>query len=228
MDKSTMCWDIGKEKWVFVATGHEGAVTCLWVDHEKMVSRSANSLIIIWNKETCTMYCQILSHLQNILSLECGLMWCISGAYLVDQMEISFLSGSAWLIAMILHMQRYVIVLGVLMNMFTLKEKLLISCVLWISYVCDSSKVQMYCLTCSSGCKITVVCYGTYQIMSGDDWGDVATCVKTGELIQKCCAHMGFDMHCSAVWCNADHFIGYTDGNMNVTDIFCGGILATL
>jgi len=191
----------------------DGFQICQFIDY---YMEQGNMHYVLPDSQSFTKY-SVIGMWPNVVHI-----WCM------DQMEISFLSGSAWLIAMILHMQRYVIVLGVLMNMFTLKEKLLISCVLWISYVCDSSKVQMYCLTCSSGCKITVVCYGTYQIMSGDDWGDVATCVKTGELIQKCCAHMGFDMHCSAVWCNADHFIGYTDGNMNVTDIFCGGILATL
>lgn len=74
-----MCWDIEIERRVFVAKGHEGTVTCLWVDHEKMISGSADSFIIIWDKDTGAMFRRVSGHMRGILTLECGLTWCISG-----------------------------------------------------------------------------------------------------------------------------------------------------
>jgi WD40 repeat protein len=73
------CWDIETEKQIFVAKGHEGSVTCLCIDHEKLISGSADSTLILWNKDTGAMYRKIFGHLRGVLSIECGISWCISG-----------------------------------------------------------------------------------------------------------------------------------------------------
>lgn len=81
-------------------------------------------------------------------------------------------------------------------------------------------------LRCDSSC-ITVVRYGTLQIVSGNNLGRVVLWwLGTGEVIQSCLAHHG---PVTSLQFDATRIVpSGTDGNVCVIDIFTGSILATL
>ncbi len=81
-------------------------------------------------------------------------------------------------------------------------------------------------MRCDSSC-ITVVRYGTLQIVSGNNLGRVVLWwLGTGEVIQSCLAHHG---PVTSLQFDATRIVSSgIDGKVCVIDIFTGSILATL
>ena len=80
MDSILVGWDFSASKKLFVAKGHESAVTCIYADDSKVVSGSADKSIIVWNTDG-TMIRRVCGHARGVHYIQCGPSWCISASY---------------------------------------------------------------------------------------------------------------------------------------------------
>ena len=73
-------WDTTTSKQLFVAKGHEAAITCIYCDDAKIVSGSADKCIIVWSHDGVFLR-RVSGHSHGVHSIECGPSYCVSSSY---------------------------------------------------------------------------------------------------------------------------------------------------
>jgi len=80
MNSVLICWDVSSSKQIFVAKGHEAAITCIYADDSKIVSGSADKFILVWSKDG-ELLRRVGGHDHGIHALQCGPSFCVSASY---------------------------------------------------------------------------------------------------------------------------------------------------
>jgi len=80
MNSVLIGWDVSSSKQMFVAKGHEAAITCIYADDSKVVSGSADKFILVWSKDGELLQ-RVGGHDHGIHALQCGPSFCVSASY---------------------------------------------------------------------------------------------------------------------------------------------------
>jgi len=73
-------WDVSTANQIFVAKGHEAAITCIYADDSKIVSGSADKFILVWSKDG-ELLRRVGGHDHGIHALQSGPSFCVSASY---------------------------------------------------------------------------------------------------------------------------------------------------
>ena len=81
IDSTLACWDLSTSEKLFVAKGHEAAVTCICADDQRVFSGGADKAIFVWAATDGTMICRVLGHDRGVHCIQCGASWCVSASF---------------------------------------------------------------------------------------------------------------------------------------------------
>ena len=80
MNSVLIGWDVSTANQIFVAKGHEAAITCIYADDSKIQSGSADKFILVWSKDG-ELLRRVGGHDHGIHALQYGPSFCVSASY---------------------------------------------------------------------------------------------------------------------------------------------------
>ena len=80
MNSVLIGWDVSTANQIFVAKGHEAAITCIYADDSKILSGSADKFILVWSKDG-ELLRRVGGHDHGIHALQYGPSFCVSASY---------------------------------------------------------------------------------------------------------------------------------------------------